>query len=164
MKICFGYYNEIVPDLGAVGNPNGGSKIESLTETGIARVNSIEIKNTRNKGRGVFATKDFYVGEVIEECHIVECSEEDTELINRTALFSYYFNWGPKRDRAAIALGYRSLYNHADAPNAVYIKDFDKSMLVFKCKKPIRKGEEITVYYRDNPNNDENAIWFEVMP
>lgn len=123
----------------------------------------IEIKNTRYRGRGVFATKDFSVGEVIEECHVIECSEQDTELINKTSLFNYYFNWGPKRDRATIALGYGSLYNHANEPNAVYIKDFDANMLVFRCRKPIKKGEEITVYYRDNPN-DEKAIWFEVMP
>ena len=122
----------------------------------------LEIKNTRHKGRGVFATRDFREGDLIEICHIIECPDQDTELIDRTSLYSYYFNWGPERNRVAIALGYGSLYNHSYEPNAVYIKDFKKNLLIFKCVKPVQKGQEITVHYRDNPN-DKTPIWFEVM-
>ena len=123
----------------------------------------LEIKNTEHKGRGIFATRDFREGDLIETCHVIECPEQDTELIDRTFLYNYYFNWGLKRSQVAIALGYGSLYNHSYEPNAVYIKDFEKNLLIFECLKPIQKGEEITVHYRDNPN-DKTPIWFEVMP
>jgi len=124
---------------------------------------SLEIKNTEHKGSGVFTTRDFREGDLIETCHVIECPEQDTALIDRTFLYNYYFNWGPKHNKVAIALGYGSLYNHSYEPNAVYIKDFKKNLLIFKCLKSIQKGEEITVHYRDNPN-DETSIWFEVMP
>ena len=123
----------------------------------------LEIKNTKHRGRGVFATRDFCEGDTIEICHVIECPKQDTSLIDRTYLYNYYFNWGSKRNKVAIALGYGSLYNHSYQPNAVYIKDFEKNLLVYKCLKSIEKGEEITVHYRDNPN-DKPPIWFEVMP
>ena len=124
---------------------------------------SLEIKNTEHKGSGVFTTRDFREGDLIETCHVIECPEQDTALIDRTFLYNYYFNWGPKHDKVAIALGYGSLYNHSYEPNAIYIKDFKKNLLIFKCLKSIQKGEEITVHYRNNPN-DKTPIWFEVMP
>ncbi len=121
----------------------------------------VEIKNTERKGRGVFATRDFREGDLIETCHIIECPEQDTEFVDRTFLYNYYFNWGPKRNKVAIALGYGSLYNHSYEPNGVYTKDFERKLIIFKCLKPIKKGEEITVLYRDNPN-DKTPLWFEV--
>ena len=126
-------------------------------------MNGLEIKNTKNKGRGVFAARDFSEGDLIETCDVIECPEQDTALIDKTFLYNYYFNWGPKRNKVAIALGYGSLYNHSYEPNAVYTKDFEKNLLTFECLKPIQKGEEVLVHYRDNPN-DKIPIWFEVMP
>jgi SET domain-containing protein len=123
----------------------------------------LEIKTTQNKGRGVFAARDFREGEIIEKCHIILCREADTELIDRTFLHNYYFNWGPKRNRVAITLGYGSLYNHSYEPNAVYTKDFENNMVIFRSLKPIKVGKEITVHYRDNPN-DKTPVEFEVMP
>ncbi len=126
-------------------------------------MSGLEIKQTKHKGRGVFATRDFSAGDLIETCHLIECPEEDTGLIDRTFLYNYYFNWGPQRNQVAIALGYGSLYNHSPEPNAVYIKDFEKKLLTFKCLQPIRAGEEVTVRYGDHPA-DKTPIWFEVMP
>ena len=111
----------------------------------------------------MFASKDFRRGEIIETCYIIECPEQDTELINETFLYNYYFNWGPKRNKVAIALGYGSLYNHSSEPNARYIKDLEKNLLIIKCLKPIKKGEEITIHYQDNPD-DKTPVWFEVIP
>ena len=121
----------------------------------------IEIKKTKYKGRGVFATRNFSVGEIIEICPIIELPEEDTERIDKTKLYSYYFNWGKNLNRVAIALGYGALYNHSYEPNAVYEKDFKKNILTFKCLKPIKQGKEITVTYRGNPY-DKTPVWFEI--
>ena len=121
----------------------------------------LEIKETKNKGRGVFAARNFSESEIIETCHIILLTEEETELIDKTKLYNYYFNWGVKLNRVAIALGYGSLYNHSFDPNAVYEKDFQKNRLIFKCLRPIRQGEEITVNYHGNPE-DKKPVWFEV--
>ena len=123
----------------------------------------LEIRNTPHRGRGVFASVEFHAGDIIETCHVIECPPKDTDFIDRTHLYNYYFNWGPERDRVAIALGYGSLYNHSEKPNAVYTKDFESSQVIFKCLRSIGKGEEITVYYRDNPA-DKTPVWFEAKP
>lgn len=120
---------------------------------------SLEIKNSGPKGRGVFASRDFNEGNLIETCPIILCPEQDTEHINRTFLYNYYFNWAPERNRVAIALGFGSLYNHSYDPNAWYEKDFKRNLVVFRCLKPIARGEEITVNYNENPS-DKKPVWF----
>ena len=120
----------------------------------------LEIKETKNKGRGVFAAKTFKEGEIIEICQIIVLPEEDTELIDKTKLFNYYFNWTERLNRVAIVLGYGSLYNHSNKPNAVYEKDFTNDLLVFKCTCEIKQGEEITVNYYENADV-KKPLWFE---
>ncbi|MDZ4231047.1 MAG: SET domain-containing protein [Dehalococcoidales bacterium] len=119
----------------------------------------LEVRNSGRKGRGVFASRDFGEGELIETCHVILCPEQDTEHINRTFLYNYYFNWGPERNRVAVALGFGSLYNHSYHPNARYEKDLARNLVNFRCLKPITRGEEITVNYNENPS-DKRPVWF----
>lgn len=123
-------------------------------------MSDLQIKRTKSKGRGVFATRDFQVGEIIEICPVITLPEKDTKYIDNTKLYDYYFGWGKKFKRVAIALGYGSLYNHSYEPNAQYEKDFKRNNLVFRCLRPIAKGEEITVNYKGNPS-DKTPVWFE---
>lgn len=106
----------------------------------------MKIKITRNKGRGVFATKQYKSGAIIEECPVLVLDKKDTKIIDDTTLYNYYFSWGEKDDSSAIALGYGSLYNHSYSPNAEYIKIIDKD-------------EEICVNYNGIPNNN-SKLWF----
>lgn len=119
----------------------------------------LEVRQTKLKGRGVFTTRDITQGEIIEVCPIIELPEEDTPHIDVTKLYNYYFNWGEKLNKVAIALGYGSLYNHSYKPNAIYEKDFNRNLLVFRSLSDIQAGEEITVNYNGTPT-DKRPLWF----
>lgn len=108
------------------------------------------------KGRGVFASRNFRKGENIEICNVVRVPSKDRNKIDKTILYNYYFAWGKD---IAIALGNGSLYNHSYLPNATYKKFLRKEMLKFVAIKNIRKGEEITTNYNGRPNV-KTALWF----
>jgi len=48
-----------------------------------------------------------------------------------------------------VALGYGSLYNHSNTPNANWTNDVENKTFIFFSTKPIKKGEEIFIYYGD---------------
>lgn len=122
-------------------------------------MSDLEVRQTKSKGRGVFTTKNIPKGKIIEICQIIELPEEDTPSIDATKLYNYYFNWGKKLNKVAIALGFGSLYNHSYRPNAVYEKDFNRNILIFRCLSDIQAGEEITVNYNGTPT-DRRPLWF----
>lgn len=109
----------------------------------------VEIKNTKQKGRGVFATKDFKKGEVIEECPIIYISKKEDVDIQKTILGRYIYEW--HENDGAIILGYGSIYNHSYKPNAEYVRDFENKLLIYKAIKNITSGEEICVNYNGDP-------------
>ena len=114
-------------------------------------------------GRGVFATRDYSNGEIIEVCPVIVLDEADTKIIDKTILYNYYFSWGADIDKAAIALGNGSLYNHSYHPNAKYIKKFDKDEVHFVAIKTILNGEEIFVNYNHDPKSNA-PLWFDADP
>lgn len=62
----------------------------------------------------------------------------------------------------AVALGYGSLYNHANPANLRYSADLDGEALRFVAARAIRSGEELTINYNDAGgdvvSSDDN--WF----
>ncbi len=111
---------------------------------------------------GVFATRDYQKGDTVEECRIIEISPKDRKIIDKTDLYNYYFSWGKNLDKAAIALGNGSLYNHSYKPNAKYIKDFDNNKLLFLAHTDIQNGDEIRVNYNEDPSS-LIPLWFSVV-
>lgn len=99
------------------------------------------VKDTRLKGRGVFAATDIKKNELIETCHLILMDLNDVQ----GALESYVYEYTPKT--AAIALGHGSLYNHSDEANSEFDFDYKKKLLKVRAKKLIIKGSEITVDY-----------------
>jgi hypothetical protein len=69
-------------------------------------------------GRGMFATRMFLKGELIERAPVVVIDEKKWPNAAKTILSDYAFDWGEKDEHAAIAMGYISLYNHSYSPNA----------------------------------------------
>ena len=121
----------------------------------------ITIKPSKKiNGRGVFATDDIKKGEVIEKCPTILMSSEDFNLIKKTTLNYYYFEYSDKNP-AVIVLGYGSLYNHSYAPNSRYLYDYKNDLLVIKAIDDIKKGEEIFFNYNYYPN-DKTPLgeWF----
>lgn len=118
------------------------------------------IASSPQRGRGVFTAESVTTGDVIEICPVIVLPPEDMDRIHASRLHDYYFLWGPGRDRPAIALGYGSLYNHSEQPNAEFELDFEEEVITIVCLHPISPGEEITIHYQ--PDQDvEEGLWFE---
>jgi SET domain-containing protein len=125
-------------------------------------LDTLEIRDTSAKGRGVFARIPFASGELIEAVPIILIPAEQCNFIEPTVLALYIFNFGPQGEHAAIALGYGSLYNHSYTPNAQYIKVWEQQIIRFVALRDIKEGEEITVNYNGSPE-DQARIWFDVQ-
>lgn len=110
----------------------------------------VEIKSTTNKGRGVFATKNFSSGEIIERCPIVLLSSEDTKYYEQTILHNYLYEWRDDSDDSY-------------TPNATYVRDFDSNEMVYQAIAPVAAGEEITINYNGEPDNPDHIDWFKVQ-
>lgn len=105
-------------------------------------------------GRGVFATRDFQEGEVVEICPVLVVSEEEIEFLDKTELTNYRYAWG---DGAALALGYGSLYNHSSKANAEHCRSGEESTVMeIVAVREILAGEEITISY-----GPSDSLWFD---
>ncbi|MBN3926406.1 MAG: SET domain-containing protein-lysine N-methyltransferase [Nostoc sp. NMS4] len=118
------------------------------------------VGNTNLKGRGVFAQKHFFKGEIIERVPVVVIPAEQVEFLDKTILGNYYYDWEDKA--AAIALGLSSLINHSYHPNSYYVKKFADQELDLIAYRDIEAGEEITANYNGSPD-DKSPIWFDVV-
>jgi uncharacterized protein len=118
----------------------------------------IYVKKISAKHRGMFAGVNIRKGEVIERCPVIVIPLKDKELLDKTHVYDYYFNWG-SRNQPAIVLGYGSIYNHSYEPNADYNQDTKNREMVFKAIRDIRKDEEIRTNYNGEPK-DQSELWF----
>lgn len=121
---------------------------------------NVFIDESPGKGRGVFAGKAFRKGEVIEIAPVITMSADDMSMLDYTELYNYYFLWGNDHTQCAIALGFGSVYNHSYAPNARYNTYYRERIIEFVCIKNIAPGEEITVNYNGEPE-DQSLVWFD---
>jgi hypothetical protein len=117
---------------------------------------NIELKPSSIHHYGVFATKDFAPHEIIEECPVIVFAPPITNT--REMISNKEFYWDSQRH--ALALGYGSLYNHADQPNATFINDYINQILCITAAKPIASGTEILINYGKNwfPSRGMKAI------
>jgi uncharacterized protein len=93
------------------------------------------------RGRGVFATRQFAKGEVIETCPTVELA--DAEVNGR--LNDYVFTSVTEGD-VLLVLGHGMLYNHSENPNVEYVQD-DPSTITFRALRRVRPDDELTIDY-----------------
>ena len=120
----------------------------------------VEIREAGARGRGVFAKIDIPEGTLLEECPVLVLPSEQIAALELTLLGDYYFRWGGQGDEDAIALGFGSLYNHADEPNAMYVRKLEARTLAFYSVCAISSGEEIRVSYNGG-FGDRTPVWFE---
>ena len=92
-------------------------------------------------GRGVFATRRFAKGEVIETCPTVEVP--DAEVTGR--LNDYVFSSVTDGD-VVLVLGHGMLYNHSPNPNVEYVQD-EPSTIMFRALRKVQPGDELTIDY-----------------
>ena len=108
-------------------------------------------------GRGVFSTEDIAAGATVELCPVIVLPAADRERVHVSRLHDYYFLWEGEGE-TAIALGYGSLYNHAEAANADYEMDFAAEQIAVRAQRDIPAGEEICIDYTDG--QDRSTLWF----
>ena len=119
----------------------------------------IIVKNTEKYGRGIFAIRNIKKGEFIEEAPVIVITIAEWKLMKKNILSNYVFRWGEDK---ALALGYGSLYNHSYTSNARYLTNIENQSIDFFAREDIQKGEEITVNYNGDPE-DQASLWFEVI-
>jgi hypothetical protein len=115
------------------------------------------------KGRGVFADRNFTEGELIENAPVIILFQPFQKLPEK--LKTVVYNWGAitnGRTCSALALGYGSLYNHNNPANMRYKPDTENETLSYIAVRDIRKGEELTVNYNNTKGGpkSENDDWF----
>ena len=108
-------------------------------------------------GRGVFCADDIAPDTLIEVCPVIVLPKRDLKRVHDSRLHDYYFLWEGEGE-TAIALGYGSLYNHADDSNADYEMHFREETLHVVSKRGIEAGEEIRIDYTDGV--DRSTLWF----
>jgi SET domain-containing protein len=113
-------------------------------------------------GRGVFASVDIKRGETIEQCPVIEIPEHDASNINNSILVTYIYYLGENKDRMLLSLGFGSIYNHSDQPNAEYKEEHKNMAIDFIALNTIKKDEEITVNYNQGYQKDKSPLWFTV--
>ena len=127
-------------------------------------MNGVRVQDTLNKGRGVFANKDFDLGELIELCDTIFLEKKDAEFISFTTLHYYTFEIDNKNELLVMGLG--SFYNHSYTPNAKCLifplkYENDYYLMRFEAIKKIRKDEEILINYGGTPDS-KKPVGFEV--
>jgi SET domain-containing protein len=108
---------------------------------------NIEIKYTRTKGYGVFATSNFKSGDIIEKCYCVPVTKnlENVPSFLKNYVFKYVIS--DTEDTLVLPLGYGSIYNHSNNNNAKWEKAEEHMFFNFIAVKDINKGEEICTNY-----------------
>jgi SET domain-containing protein len=122
---------------------------------------TLYLKKTKHKGRAVFTSKRIPANVVIEESPVIVLSSKDREHIDKTLLHDYIFEWGERRVKCAMALGYVPMYNHSHQNNCEYIMDYDTEMIQIRSLRSIGKDEELTINYNGD-RDGEADLWFTV--
>jgi len=119
-------------------------------------------------GLGVFATKNFKKGEIIEVCPIINVigNEEAILLAKSAEVGEFVFE---TKEGNALSLGYGSFYNHSYEPNAdykaIHLESVNREALQIMAWRPIKKGAEILINYNGDPKDktpvfgDEGWWW-----
>lgn len=119
----------------------------------------LEVKKSHGKGLGVFATRRFEKGELVECCRVLVVPRTDVSIGYSTSLMRHYVvEWGEK---LAVPTGYGCFYNHSYQPNAIHAKHMDLCEIHFLALCDILPYEEITFNYGGYPSC-KDALWFEV--
>lgn len=121
---------------------------ENITDQNLPWINpKIEIRRSLISGWGVFAKETLEADELLERCVLVPLPTDVNQ--NDPLLENYRFGWpaGKKWEKYVLALGWASLYNHSEHPNANWFGCGDQYLFDFRSLSRIEKGQEIYVSY-----------------
>jgi len=118
------------------------------------------ILDTEKRGRAVYCVEDISKGSLIEICPVIILDKTDTDVIHNTELHDFYFVWDIEKGTSAIALGYGSLYNHSDEPNAEFVISRDTAEIRILASQDIPSGTEIMIDYI-SAKDEGIELWFD---
>src|SRR5437868_2908257 len=126
----------------------------------------VYIKHTGTpSGRGVFASRAFKQGEVVEDCPVVPFDplpERRLPLEIKRIVVGWGKLLGLKQPRPAIVLGYGSIYNHSNPSSLRCQADAEVLVLRFIAVRDIAADEEMTINYNSIANSVSSGdTWFE---
>lgn len=80
--------------------------------------------------------------------------------VRKYMVLNYYaFMIEEQSEYTGIALGYGSLYNHAENCNASYYYDKERDLMIFEALRKIEKHEEITINYLGAESKGTIDVW-----
>lgn len=133
------------------------------TPTPVAELPTVTIGTTPDRGRAVFAARDFDRGELVDTAPVIL---GDTHWDDLPAWIGHYvYAWpdiGGKGAVVAIALGHGSLYNASTTANLSFRAAESNDAIEYHAARAIRAGEELTINYSSDhggPKSDDNS-WF----
>jgi len=118
----------------------------------------IEVRESPNKGLGVFATANISEGEILEDCAVQHLGNE---LSASDAFADYRFNYpkGVGSKKRALTLGLGGIFNHSDDNNAYWINHpYIENVFRFVANRNIMAGEEVCTYYGDGSYWEEQGV------
>jgi hypothetical protein len=132
---------------------------------------AVEVRRVSNRGKGgraVFAKRDLQAGETFERVPVLLIPKEqvfgDNPIARQAgvAISWYVFTWiSEERDYVALSLGYGSIYNRSESPNAKYQMTLP-DIMEFIALREIKAGEEVTINYRGDTTDGPKELGFEI--
>ena len=128
----------------------------------------VYIKETRTeRGKGVFAARNFSLGEVVEECPVILFKAPFSPLDEiKRVIFSWLaLTKGKDGNTFALALGCGSMYNHNNPANLSYQANLEDETIRFIADRDILIHEELTINYNasDGTVSSRDDNWFKRM-
>ena len=110
---------------------------------------SVDIRLSENKGRGVFAKRPISNGETIDISYSWMLLPVDIELYEKTSIGGYWFDHPDQQDHGLLPIGSAALVNHSQDYNAMLSwKQSDLGYLgLLVASRDIAENEEICIDY-----------------
>lgn len=117
----------------------------------------VYIKNTENKGMGVFAKKDIPTNTIIEYCYclVFNIKKDNFSSDPKHKIYRYCYNNHEKQE-IILPLGFGIIYNCGNTleeVNSRYFHSSDKRLFIIESFKKISKDEEILLYWGEDYYN-----------
>jgi len=120
----------------------------------MSNVGIVRKSNIKKAGRGVFASRNYKKGDIIEVCPFI--IENNYDTIKDSIINDYIWDHDIDNNKSIIVFGLCSMYNHESDSNVEGEQDIKNNNMIFRSIKNIKKGEEMTHDYGENYWNTRN--------
>ena len=106
---------------------------------------SFEVKESilKGAGRGLFATKNYKEGDIIETCPMIKVDDINTDSSIKDYIFESHYG-----DKTLLSFGYCSLINHSEKRwNCTWKVSEDDNVIIMYAIKDIKVGDEFFSNY-----------------